>query len=58
VFIKLAIACYIVMNFLKMIWYDDDKTNLTVAKIDLDEAGSLKYDGTNQLLFWSLKDSS
>ena len=58
IFIKISITLYIAINFLKLILYKGDTINLTIKKLNLDEVEALKYDGTNQLLFWSLKDTS
>ena len=42
-----------------LITHDDDKINLTVKKLDLDDPDiePMKYAGKDQLLFWSLKDT-
>ena len=58
VFIKIAITIYVVMNFMKMIFYEGDSVSLSIKKIDLDDAGQIKYDGSDVLLFWSLRDTS
>ena len=40
----------------KLVTFDDDKINLFVKKVDdLQDKRVLEYDGTKQLLFWSLK---
>ena len=56
-FVKLGMLFYIMLNVMKLVTFDDDKINLTVKKLDLDEEGALDYNGSHQLFFWSLKNT-
>ena len=56
--IKAAMTVFLISNIHKLITYDDDTINTTKKKIDLTEAGALKYDGKKQLYFWVLSNTA
>jgi hypothetical protein len=45
--INIFIIWYISINFIKLVTYDDDSINTTLSKLDLHEAGSITYDGSD-----------
>ena len=53
--INAFIIWFILINFIKLVTYDDDTIATTYLKLDLKEAGSVEYDGSDQLVFWSIK---
>ena len=53
--IKAFMIIFVTVNFIKLATFNDDTLNTTQLKVNLEEAGSIKYDGRDQLIFWSLK---
>ena len=46
---------YVAINVIKLVTFDDDKINLTIRKLDLNEEGPIEYKGNDPMLFWTMK---
>ena len=55
IIIKIAIMYYVAINVIKLVTFDDDKINLTIRKLDLNEEGPIEYKGNDPMLFWTMK---
>lgn len=51
-FVKIVMLMYILLNVMNLVLYDADSIVTRFMKLDLDEAGKLDYNATNQLVFW------
>ena len=56
IFIRLFIMWYIVMNFYKLITYEDDNMQYTESLVDLSEIGDVQFKDTNFTVFGVLKN--
>ena len=54
IIIKFAMTVYIMINVIKLFTFSGDSINTTFLKLNLDSAGPIIYDATNQLVFWRL----
>ncbi len=53
--IKCALSAYVILQFKKMIRYEDDTIYFNKASVDLDEEPLISYNQTNNLIIWSLR---
>ena len=51
IFIRIAMTIYVLMNFKKMLWYEDDSTFTEVNTLDLDQFGEKAFNETELLMF-------
>ena len=53
--IKCALSAYVILQFKKMIRYEDDTIYFGMDSVDLEEEPPISYNQTNNLIIWSLR---
>jgi hypothetical protein len=51
IFVKIAMAVYVLYNFAKMLLHQDDSNFTEVNTLDLEEYGEKKFDETDMFMF-------